>query len=217
MSSERLLAVEDAAAMLKSSTNMQAPQHFQEVLSILDGRNTANKTKGITKSFRLDEDTLRKLNEQAKINNTSLNSEINSVLRKYVDWDMLASKVGMIPLARPILSEIFQNIMTKEQVIDLADKVSKDVIRETAHFMKGSLTLESFLSWLKTRMEYCSKVNCVMEDNYNPQIKIIFKHDLGENWSIYHKIVLDYIFYHILRKTNVQIEASDSTLILCLK
>jgi hypothetical protein len=203
--------------MLKSSTNMQAQQHFQEVLSILNGRNTATRTKGITKSFRLDEDTLEKLNEQAKNNNISLNAEINNILGKYVDWDMLASKVGMVPIARPILSEIFQNIMTKEQVIDLADRVSKDVILETAHFMKGSLTLESFLSWLKTRMEYCSKVNCVIEDNYNPQIKIIFKHDLGENWSIYHKIVLDYIFYHILRKTNVQIEASDSTLILCLK
>jgi hypothetical protein len=210
----------DAAAMLESNTNMQAPQHFQEVLSILNSRNMATRTKGITKSFRLDEDILKKLNEQARNNNTSLNAEINSILRKYIDWDMLASKVGMIPVARPVLSEIFQNIMTKEQVIDLADKVSKEVIHETAHFMKGSLTLESFLSWLKTRMEYCSKVNCMIEDNYNninPQIKLIFKHDLGKNWSIYHKIVLDYIFYHILRKTNVQIEASDSTLILCLK
>ncbi len=40
-------------------------------------------------------------------------------------------------------------------------------------------------------MQHCSTVNYWIEDNYNninPQIKIIFKHDLGENWSLYHKI-----------------------------
>jgi hypothetical protein len=62
---------------------------------------------------------------------------------------MLASRIGMIPIARPIVSEIFQNIMTKEQVIDLANYVAKNVIREAAYFMKGNFTLTSFLSWLK--------------------------------------------------------------------
>ena len=57
----------DAATMLKSSTNMQDPQQFQEILSILNRRNTGIKTKGITKSFRLDQNILTKLNEQAKI------------------------------------------------------------------------------------------------------------------------------------------------------
>jgi len=56
---------------------------------------------------------------ETKNNNTSLNAEINTVLRKYVEWDVLASKVGMIPIAKPVLSEIFQRIMTKEQVIDI--------------------------------------------------------------------------------------------------
>jgi hypothetical protein len=63
----------DARAMLKSSTNMQDPQHFQEILSILNRRNTGIKTKGITKSFRLDEDILTKLTELAK--NNKANSE----------------------------------------------------------------------------------------------------------------------------------------------
>ena len=98
----------------------------------------------MTKLFRLDEDMMTKLNEQAKNNNSSLNAEINSILRKYVEWDMLASKIGMMPVARPIVSEIFQNIMTKEQVIELADKVAKNVIRDTVHFMKGSVTLHHF-------------------------------------------------------------------------
>ncbi|NAL78815.1 hypothetical protein DYY65_11325 [Nitrososphaera sp. AFS] len=141
--------------------------------------NTA-KSKGVTKSFRLDEDVIRKIGLQARNNNTSFNAEINSILRKYVDWDMLATKVGMIPIARPILSDIFQNIMTKEQVIDLANNVAKNVIHEMVLFMKGNLTLELFLSWLIARMEHCSEVNYSIENtSTKPQIKIIFKHELG--------------------------------------
>jgi hypothetical protein len=147
---------------------------------------------------------------------------------------MFESKVGMIPIARPVLMEIFQNIMTKDQVIQLADKIAKNVIRETVIdladkvaknivseivlFTKGSLTLESFLSWLKTRMQHCSAVNYWVEDNYNnisPQIKVIFKHDLGENWSLYHKIIIEHIFYEILGQKEVEIEISGTTISLC--
>lgn len=199
--------------MMVTGTASQGSTEFQEALAELEGSNNIGKLKNITKSFRLDKEIIRKINQEARNNSTSLNAEINSILRKYVDWNMLASKVGMVPIARPIVWEIFQNIMTKEQVIDLADKVAKNVVLETAHFMKGSLTLESFLSWLETRMEHCCEVNYVIENN-SPLIKIIFKHDLGQNWSIYHKIILDYIFHEILGKNKTQIEATGAALIL---
>ena len=202
--------------MLKSNTVTSPRDIHQSVIDVLKG-NTA-KTKGVTKSLRLDEDILRKIDQQATNSNNSLNAEINNILRKYVDWDMFASKVGMIPIARPILSEIFQNVMTKEQVIDLADKVAKNIVSEIVLFTKGSLTLESFFSWLKTRMQYCSAVNYWVEDNYNsisPQIKVIFKHDMGENWSLYHKIIIEHIFYEILGKKEVETEISGTTISLC--
>jgi hypothetical protein len=189
-------------------------QHvFEKVISVLNGNSTA-KTGSLTKSFRMDEDVIRKIELEARNNNASLNSKINNILRKYVELDMLANKVGMVPIARPIVSEIFQEIMTKDQVIDLANRVAKNAIRELVFFMKGSLTLESFLLWLMTRMEYCSEVNYAIENNSH-LIRIIFKHDLGENWSIYHKIIAEYIFNEILGQTTVQIEASNSALILC--
>jgi hypothetical protein len=192
---------------------------FQEVLSVFRTNNSIKVIpNGITKSVRLDEDVIRKITEQAKNNNTSLNAEINRVLRKYIEWDMLASKTWMIPMARPVLYEIFQNIMTKQEVIDLANRIAKKAVREIAYFMKGGLTLKLFLLWLKTRMEYCSELNYAMENNNSdPQIRIIFKHDLGENWSIYHKIILDYIFEEMLMKDAVKIEVSTRSLILCFK
>jgi hypothetical protein len=198
--------------LLKSDTIKASESALQLVNCFLRG-NTA-KSKGVTKSFRLDEDVIRKISLQARNNNTSFNAEINSILRKYVDWDMLASKVGMIPIARPILSEIFQNIMTKEQVIDLANNVAKNAIHEMVLFMKGNLTLELFLSWLITRMEHCSEVNYSIE-NTSPKPQLIFKHDLGENWSIYHKIIIEHIIHGMLKKYDVGIAISSTTISLC--
>ena len=73
---------------------------------------------------------------------------------------------------------------------------------------KGSITFTSFLSWLTTRMNHFSELNYTVENiGSGPQIKIIFKHDLGENWSIYHKIILDCLFYEMGEYT-VGIEAT---------
>jgi len=67
-------------------------------------------------------------------------------------------------------------------------------------------------------MEHCSELNYVIEKNsITPQIKIIFKHDMGENWSIYHKIILEYIFNEILGMNTFEINASNTTLILCFR
>lgn len=188
-------------------------QHVFERISKLSGNNTA-KRGSITKSLRLDQDIVSKVEQQASKNGTSFNAEINNMLRKYVEWDMLASTVGMIPIARPVLSEIFQKLLTKEQVIDLANSIARFAIHEMALFMKGNLTLESFLSWLKTRMEHCSEVNYAVEHN-GRQMRIMFKHDLGENWSIYHKIITEHILHEILREnTTIGVEISPTTLIL---
>jgi hypothetical protein len=202
--------------MLTSTNINRGHNDLQELLYILNGK--AKKTQSTTKSFRLDHDILNKIDQQARSNNTSLNSEINSILRKYVEWDMLANKVGMVSIAKPIVSEIFQNIMTKEQVIHLAQNVAKNVTHEVALFMKGNLTLELFLSWLMTRMEHSSEINYAIENNsINPQIRIMFKHDLGENWSRYHKIILEYIFYEILGINTVWVEVSPTTFHLCFR
>jgi hypothetical protein len=54
-------------------------QHVSErVISVLNGSNTA-KASGITKSFRVDEDIIRKIDRDARNNNISLNAKINNI------------------------------------------------------------------------------------------------------------------------------------------
>lgn len=148
-------------------------------------------------TFRIDEDILNKLRTESEHRETNLNTFVNQIFKRYVECDMFESKVGMVPIAKQIIVELYGN-MTKEEITDMANRIGKNVVRDIALFMKGDITLNSFLSWFETRMKASS-----IEINHNikgSNHTFIVKHDLGEIWSLYHKIVLDLIFREVLDK-----------------
>ena len=156
-----------------------------------------NQKKTSTMTFRIDEDVLNKLRSESEHRETSLNTFVNHIFKRYVEWDMYEAKVGMIPIAKPIILELFGNL-TKEQTIDMAIRIGKNVVRDTALFMRGDFNLNSFISWFEARMRASS-----IEINHNIKNNIhtfIIKHDLGENWSLYHTTVLELIFREVLEK-----------------
>ena len=150
-----------------------------------------------TMTFRIDEDILNKLRSESENRETSLNTFVNQIFKRYVEWDMYESKVGMVPIAKPIIIELFNKI-TKEQIVDMANRIGKNVVRDIALFMKGDINLTSFISWFEARMRASSiEINHNIKNNNHT---FIIKHDLGENWSLYHKTVLELIFREILEK-----------------
>lgn len=63
----------------------------------------------------------------------------------------------------------------------MANNIAIIDVSETAHLMKGSLTLESFLSWLKSRMEHWSKESYSIGNN---SLRLeLYYHALSKNWS----------------------------------
>lgn len=161
--------------------------------------------KSDTMSFRLDADVLEKLRNEAKREDVSLNVLANRIFKRYVEWDVFESKVGMIPVARPILDALFKKF-TEKEIVDLAHTVGQDIVGDIAKFMKGDMSLTSFISWFETRMKMSG-----FEMNHNIKSQnhtYIVKHDLGYNWSLYHKTVLELIFHDVLQKP-IQFEMNE--------
>ena len=150
-----------------------------------------------TMTFRIDEDVLNKLRLESEHRETSLNTFVNHIFKRYVEWDMFEAKVGMIPIAKPIIVELF-GTLSKDHIVDMANRIGKNVVRDTALFMRGDFNLDSFISWFEARMRASS-----IEINHNIKNSVhtfIIKHDLGENWSLYHTTVLGLIFREVLEK-----------------
>ncbi len=65
--------------------------------------------------------------------------------------------------------------------------------------MRGDFNLNSFISWFEARMRASSiEINHNIKNNAHT---FIIKHDLGENWSLYHTTVLGLIFREVLDTT----------------
>ena len=164
--------------------------------------------KTATMTFRLDENVLKILRNESERNQITLNSLVNQLLKRYVEWDMFEPKVGMIPIAKPIVVQLFSK-MTQKDIENMAKEIGKDVVHDIALFMKNRMDLDSFLSWFETRMtSSLTETNHSIQDGYHVYV---LKHELGENWSLYHKIVIELMFNEIFNKT-VNVTISSTTI-----
>ena len=176
----------------------------------LDNNNGNNYKRSETMTFRIDNNVMQELQSEAKQRKVSLNTFVNQILMRFVEWDMYESKVGIMPIPKPILSALFED-MTKEEIIDLATNIGKNAVRDIALFMKGKIDLDSFLSWFESRMKNSFIITRTEEEMHIH--KYIIKHDLGENWALYQKTVLELIFNEVLKKP-VSTYSTKTTLIV---
>ena len=170
--------------------------------------NESETKKTSTMTFRIDDNVLRVLRAESERHQVTLNNFINQLLKHFVEWDMYEPKVGMIPIAKPIVIELFDS-MSKEEISNMALNIGKNVVHDTALFMKNRMDLDSFLSWFETRMN-----SSLTETNHSIQNGFhvyVLKHELGENWSLYHKIVLELMFNEIFDRA-VDITISNTTI-----
>lgn len=171
--------------------------------NIPDYLSNEQKKKTETMSFRLDNHVLDKLRTESESEGVSLNVLANKIFSRYTEWDMFEPKVGMIPVAKPIVSALFQKL-TEQETIELAKKIGQSIVSDISKFMKGSMDIDSFVSWFVTRMKMSDfEINHIIK---GLEHKYIVKHDLGYNWSLYHKTVLELIFNNVLeRKIDFEI------------
>src|SRR6266480_4556350 len=90
-----------------------------------------NKTKSETRTIRIDEDIDFQLEKLAHEQRVSVNYFANQALRKFVEWDVFADRLGFVTLP----SDIFEKLVgytTDEQAKDLIAFLFKRVDLETS-------------------------------------------------------------------------------------
>jgi hypothetical protein len=174
------------------------------------------KTIGTTNiTTRIDGDTLRELQDEANSSGIALSSLTKQILTNYAKWDKFASKAGMIPVAKGVISEAFDRL-SEEEVVQLATSVGKNALSDIILFMKGKIDLDSLFSWL----ELWLKRNSTAGFSYvvkNGIHTCIMKHNLGSKWSLYHKTVLQLMLEEIIGESSSIVEFKTAENILVFK
>jgi hypothetical protein len=159
-------------------------------------------------TFRLDEQIIKKLRLESDSRQISTNTLVNQALRRFLEWGMFEPTAGFVMVNRPVFSEVFGKL-TQKEIVDIASRVGKNEVRDIALFMKGNTDLLSFLSWFEIRMINSSvQVSHTNNDGFHTYV---MKHDIGRNWSIYHKTILELIFQEVFNQ-KIPVKADKNTI-----
>lgn len=165
---------------------------------------SSNSKKTSTITFRLDESTIKRLRSESGNRQVSTNTLVNQALKQFLDWGMYESTIGFVIINKQVFVHVFEKLKQKE-VVEIASRVGKDEVKNMALFMKGKIDVKSFLSWFELRMiNSAVQVSHIQEDAFH---RYVMKHELGKNWSLYHKTILELIFEEVFeKKINVKID-----------
>ncbi len=180
------------------------------------------KTRSIT--IRLDPNIIDELQRDADQEEISLNVLVGHILRRYCDWDRYQEKLDMIPVPKTFLVHIMDyatyNIhgdgMKKispyrEQIIEEVALRAFNVVKDSVLFIKKNYDLWTVLALLQLYM----KVSNITSDHIIEGEKrhlFIIQHDLGQNWSLFTKDLLNHIFEN-LPNVRANVEASFNSVV----
>jgi hypothetical protein len=142
-------------------------------------------SKSIVRSLRLDEDVDKSLHKYALQEGISLNSLVNRGLRRYVLWDINASRFGGVTLAGASLTRIM-NYLSDDEVREYAQWVADNSVRDFVTFFFGEVSLHTLLKGLQLLSDYGGHFE--YEESITGQVKtVVLIHGRGMKWSIHYE------------------------------
>ena len=174
------------------------------------------KSQSIT--FRLDSHTIDELQREADQNQISLNVLVNQVLKRYSDWDRYENRIGMMPVPKAMLTSLIDKAVdmakkngikeedierVRDQIIKQAAEIAFNIMKDAVLFMKKQYNLWVVLAVLQEYMKV-SGINSDHRIEGGRKHVFVIQHELGENWSLFTKELLELIFEN-LAKVRAQV------------
>jgi hypothetical protein len=171
------------------------------------------KRKTVGRSFRIDEEWLEVLNEEAERQGISVNSLLNRLLQQYA-YIRYMLRYGAITLTRKGFSAILEccpEDKLRENGRNAGSTISRDVL-----LTMGAAPDYNFVILLikKILSEFAGWFECDHHVKRDNEI-LHFRHDLGIMWSIYVEAAASEMFSSVLGK-KVTTEISDSSVTITI-
>ena len=164
----------------------QEKQVQGEITLIVQEKQILKKTDNV--SIRIDSELSSKLHEKCIEQKISLNTLINHLLEKQVNWHELTTEMGWIPMFRSTFRELSDSI-SKDKIVKIAETAGLSDLKNSLNYLYGYIELDSILDLFKKTLHNMNVQ--YREIEVNGKNKIIIQHDLGKNWP-----------YFIIRQMN---------------
>jgi hypothetical protein len=138
-----------------------------------------------THSFRLDQDTIDGLNAISEKERVNVNVLANKALRRYVEYDVLAERFGLITISKALLRTLFA-LMTEEQARELGRQSGREAGPGFVTFWYKKFDIENTIKAMgKVTSEYGRNFSFDSSFDGNTHV-LIMRHESGKNVSAYY-------------------------------
>ena len=170
----------------------------------------------ILRTFRLDADVIKGLEEEAKRQGATVNGLACRVLKNYVKIRAKLEPFGIVCMAKSDIIEII-NSLDEDAVAKLASKIGGLIAKEMIIQLYGDLSLENFKQFLETVICSFGDWASYTEEVKEGYLEIRLGHNMGQKWSVFMRNYIDSALMVITGKKTEFKYVSHYSVILNLK
>ena len=135
-----------------------------------------------TRSFRVDTELSKVLDEESERMGVSVNALVNMILKRYSEFTRFLSKIDLVVVNRELLKSLFDSYPA-DDIYGLGITAGEMIPRDTILFWKKTLSFETVLEYIEKIICRYGFLGTYDETDQNDVRIIVIRHRLGKKGS----------------------------------
>ncbi|MDQ3838328.1 MAG: hypothetical protein M3297_03555 [Thermoproteota archaeon] len=145
-------------------------------------RSEEKKNKTETIAFRLEDNIIEKLRNEAKQKDISLNTLVSHIFKQHIDWHSNAAKAGFLAVRKGLIVELLK-LAPEDHLTKIAEYIAKKETKEFVLMLRNEYNIVSALDVIETWIRIAG-YPYRHDVNYSRHSYTI-QHEMGRKWSLY--------------------------------
>jgi len=169
----------------------------------------------VIRTFRLDQDVDEGLKQISEEEGESVNVIANRTLRKFVEWDRPAGKIGMMQISRQELVKLMDTL-TVDEARAQGSWVGIDVVEPVVRYLHEEMNLDTFVRLVDLLARYSGRFRFDHTVAGGKHVMVIH-HSMGPKWSAFYegagsRVLKDLLHIDMVSSTTDEICSFEFTL-----
>jgi hypothetical protein len=164
--------------------------------------NDNNKDKLLHQGFRIQEQVIKTLTEEAARKGISVSNLVNKILKNYVTHEMQFEELGFILVSKDFLRKIFSVVDDEKDIQDFGKEIGTTIAKEYVSYFYpqvNSITLVQFLDYWFRRFQSCKHI--VENSDRSQRHYFTVNHDINIKFSFALKAILEGLIEPVSKTT----------------
>jgi len=139
----------------------------------------------VIRTFRLDQAVDEALKRISEEEGESVNVIANRTLRKFVEWDRTAEKIGMMQISRQELINMMDT-QTVDEARTLGSGVGIDILEPQVRYLHAEMNLDTVVRFIDLFARYSGRFKFDHTVVGKKHVMVI-SHSMGPKWSAFYE------------------------------